>query len=130
VSNVGILGTNATEVHIGGRLACTGGVPSNTSSVSANAGTGATISIAGTDMSGVITLTTGTGTLSTGQQMTWVPNTAFINSINSVVVCAGSTNAAGKNWWVGSFTSSRFILSCTTALANSTVYLINYIVIG
>lgn len=108
----------------------TGSAPSI--SLGGAAGSGASSSIVGTNMSGKITLNVGTGILSSGtvMTMTFANSWAFPNG-SVVVFSPGNNNfAAIQTILYASSTATTVTLSCTTALTISTTYIGYYLVTG
>jgi len=107
-----------------------GGTPSL--SLGAAAGSGATSSIVGTNMSGKITLNVGTGVLSAGTIMTMT----FANNFsypNGCFITFGAGNAAFaviKTILYATTTTTTVALLCTAALTISTTYIGYYAVTG
>ncbi|HAC56647.1 TPA: hypothetical protein DCF80_04030, partial [Candidatus Saccharibacteria bacterium] len=85
--------------------------------------TSPTVSVSGTDTSGRITVTTGTGCASGGRLATITFATAF-GAAPRVTLTPASQNAAGLTTYIDDSTISTtaFDLSTTTTAANSTTY--------
>jgi hypothetical protein len=103
-----------------------------TLSMGAAAGTGATSSIVGTNMSGKITLNVGTGILSAGTVMTMTFAGGLTYPSGAVVTfSAGNDNFAAIAALVYATTSTTTVtLACRAALTISTTYIGYYTVTG
>jgi hypothetical protein len=92
------------------------------------AGTGATMSIAGSDYSGVITVNSGSASLSAGQLFDFT----FVNawaSTEYTVVLQPASNAAGDlqaRFNITSRTTTKWTLNLRTALTASSTYIWHY----
>lgn len=96
--------------------------PTIAAGASAQVGSGATASVVGTDLTGVITLVTGTGTLAGGTICTLTFGTTHAAAPEGVVAVSGV--ALHDLEWTTS--TAALTLSVTTALAASTTYKIGY----
>lgn len=123
----------AQDARFDGHFLSAGTAPS----IAANsgAGTGPTISIAGSDIAGTITLTTGTAPGTSTAICTVTFATAFAAAPKVVVVSASlNTRDAGAATWYydqGNTTTTTFKLDAgSNGLAATTAYKWNYFVIG
>jgi hypothetical protein len=110
-----------------GHLVPTGSAP--TVAAQAAAGTSPSAAIAGRDTAGTITLTSGTGTPATGNQVILTFNQAFATA-PIVVLTPGSAALAALHPYVAAATTTTFTVGFGVAAATSTAYPINYVVIG
>jgi hypothetical protein len=112
-------------------------IKGNSGALSIAASTGAgtspsSISVVGTDMSGVVTLTTGTSPSINAVLATITYNTAFSTAPVVVITPANAATAslvAAQAVWVNIATGNFTINTNTTALNASTIYKWNYVVI-
>jgi hypothetical protein len=112
-------------------------IKGNSGALSIAASTGAgtspsSISVVGTDMSGVVTLTTGTSPSINAVLATITYNTAFSTAPVVVITPANAASAslvAAQAVWVNIATGNFTINTNTTALNASTIYKWNYVVI-
>jgi hypothetical protein len=108
---------------------------SGTTSVTAGggAGTSPTISVTGTDMAGQISVTTGTSPLSAQIIVGLLYNTTFgaFSGVPYVTLTPTNANAAGQanNIYLDTPSTTGFNIKCISALAASTTYTWNYMVI-
>lgn len=110
-----------------GHLVPTGSAP--TVAAQSAAGTSPTAAVSGKDTAGTITLTTGTGTPATGNQVILTFNQAFA-SAPIVVIAPGSAALAALHPYVAAVSTTTFTVGFGTAGATSTAYPINYVVVG
>ena len=101
-------------------------------SLGAAAGTGASSSIVGTNMSGKITLNVGTGILSGGTVLTMTFAGSFAYPTGSVInFTAGNDNfSLISNLLYATTSTTGVVLACRTALTISTTYIGFYTIIG
>ncbi len=123
ISGTGVFGAAVSTVKltVTGHIVSGGSTPSI--AAGAGAGTGPTVSVAGTDIAGVITVTTGTGP-ATGKLAGITFASAFTAAPN-VVLTPANANAAGLQAYVDSATTSTTVFdldAATTAPTASTTY--------
>jgi hypothetical protein len=112
---------------LGGHVVPTGTAP--TAAVQAAAGTSATATIAGRDTAGVITLTAGSASTATGNQVVVTFNKAY--PVAPVVVLeSGNAALAALHPYVAATTTTSFTVGLGSAPATGTAYAISYVVIG
>ncbi len=110
-----------------GHIVPTGTAP--TAAAQASAGTSATAEVAGRDTAGVITLTAGSASLATGNQVIVTFNKPY--AVAPVVVLGYNTAAlAALHPYVAATTTTTFTVGFGTAPSASTAYAISYVVIG
>ncbi len=95
----------------------------------ANAGTTPTVSVVGNDVRGVITVTTGTGTVAVGALAAITFNSAWLVQ-PYVVVCGSNVAACALSPGVSTQGAGVFTLTTGFAPALSTTYTFNYLVMG
>lgn len=95
------------------------------------AGTGPTVAVSGTDLAGTVSVTTGTSP-GTGTVATVTFNVAFGSAPRAVMLTPANaaTAAAVADWYAGTATTTTFVLGAGVALAASTAYVWNYLVVG
>jgi len=110
------------------------GTPSYTLGASSIVGTGATLSIVGTDLGFEATLITGTGPSSVGTMFTITFDTAFSTNAPVVIFSERDLNSATYNStikpYVNSTSTTNFTFNNISALTASTTYKWSFIVIG
>jgi hypothetical protein len=110
-----------------GHVVPTGTAP--TAVAQASAGTGATAVIAGRDTAGTVTLTSGSGSVATGNQVIVTFNKAF--AVTPVVVLESTTGAlAALHPYVAATSTTAFTIGLGSAPSVSTGYVLNYLVVG
>ena len=119
---------SVTTLVVTGHIVTGGAAPSI--AAGAAACTTPTVSVAGTDTSGTITVTTGTGCAAAGKLATVTFATAFAAAPH-VVITPGSAAAAGLSAYVDSSTiaAASFDIDASTAPANSTAYKWSYVTV-
>ena len=134
--------TSVTKVNTSGAITTSSDIiakhlkgNSGALSITASTGAGTTpsaISVAGTDMSGVVTLTTGTSPSMNAILATITYNSAFATAPVVVITPANAATASLTNAqavWVSIATGNFAINTNATALNASTIYKWNYVVI-
>lgn len=119
-----------TDVHNG--LAVVGSSPTAPSvSVGAAAGSGATVTVTGSNIGGVITFNSGTGILSAGVifSLTFGGSFAFPTG-SSVSLDAANSNAPLYPIYVNSTSTTGFTVGWTSGTTLNTVLKYNYICVG
>lgn len=109
-----------------GHLVPTGSAP--TAAPQAGAGTSATATVAGRDTAGVVTVTSGSASLAAGAQVVLTFNKPF--AVAPVPVVSGASAAAEALQPYASATTTALTIGFGSAPSASTVYPVNYIVIG
>lgn len=110
-----------------GHVVPTGTAP--TAAAQASAGTSATATIAGRDTAGAITLTAGSASVATGNQVIVTFNKAF--AVAPVVVLTPVTAALGAlHPYVSAASTTAFTVGLASAPTVDLVYVLNYVVIG
>jgi hypothetical protein len=110
-----------------GHIVPTGTAP--TAAAQAAAGTAATATIAGRDTAGAITLTAGSASVASGNQVVVTFNKAF--AVAPIVVLAPVTAALGAlHPYVAAASTTTFTVGLASAPTVDTAYVINYVVIG
>ena len=142
-SNTIVLGnTSITKVSTSGAIVTTNGITAkhikgNSGALSIAASTGAgtspsALSVTGTDMSGVVTLTTGSSPTINAILATITYNSAFSTAPVVVITPANAATASltsAQAVWVNINTGNFTINTNATALNASTIYKWNYVVI-
>jgi len=102
-----------------------------TIAVSANAGTGATATLGAgsTDVSGTITLTTGSGAYSNGTNLTVTFNRAYATAPFVILTPANDMSASSTKGWYPGSTTTTFTVKNDIAASASYVYKFNYLII-
>lgn len=90
-------------------------------------GTGATVSVSGNDMAGVVTLNTGTGITNAGATMQLTFASAYSTTTPVVVV---TVRAGGKIVYSATSSTTTATFTAFDQLGDSTTYTINYIIIA
>jgi hypothetical protein len=122
------------ELAVTGDLTITGHIVTDGATPTLNAGSAAcstpTVSVAGTDIAGTVTITTGTSCSTTGVLANLVFDTAY-NVAPTVTLTAANANAAGLKTYVDDATVSTTDADINTATvpADSTTYIWNYHII-
>jgi hypothetical protein len=121
-----------TKLSLSSPIITTGTTPSN--SLSTGAGTGATASITGNSVGGVITINTGTGCVSTDDIITVTFATALTNTPKAIIITAANQTAGGamQRFYVNANTASTTaftIKNTATVLSDSQTYKLYYYVI-
>lgn len=97
------------------------------------AGSGATVSVVGSNLGGTITYNSGTGILGSGVIHTLTLANSFTFPTNSTVVLTPSNSAAallGTVGYISASSATAFSTSVTSGTAISTTFKWNYIVVG
>lgn len=125
--NGNITATNATvkSLHFTGM----GGAPTYALGPSSVVGTGASVTIAGTDAAFTITLNTGTGVSSNGTILN-ITTTADFPTAPVPVFSNANSSTIGTTVYMAGTGQHSITMSNTTALASSTTYIWNVILIG
>ncbi len=112
---------------LNGHIVPTGTAP--TAAAQSAAGTGATATVAGRDTAGAVTLTAGSASLGTGNQVIVTFNKPF--AVAPVVVLESTTAAlAALHPYVAAASTTAFTIGLGTAPTASTAYVINYLAVG
>jgi hypothetical protein len=138
-ANVGFSGNSGGPSFLGGNLTVAGTATSSHASGSGaaptavagtGAGTGGTVTVAGTDRAGVITITTGTTPLLNAviATMTFSVNYATAPNVILQQATASASNLSGIPY-VTTTTSTFVTNSATTPLTASTVYKYYYVIV-
>lgn len=123
-------GRAADEALLGGKLVGIGAVP--TVVAPAAAGTGATVSVVGSNTAGIVTLVTGTG-VTAGVQWTLTFSLPYVGAAVGVVNYTfpdGSVNNYPPIASSATITTLQLATLGTAVLSDSTSYKFNYVVIG
>lgn len=110
-----------------GHIVPTGTAP--TAAAQASAGTGATATVAGRDTAGAVTLTSGSASVATGNQVIVTFNKPF--AVAPVVHLTPVTAALGAlHPYVAATSTTTFTIGLASAPSTGTAYIFNYVVIG
>ncbi len=110
-----------------GHLVPTGAAP--TAVAQAAAGTSASVAVAGKDTAGELTLTSGSASLATGNQVVVTFNQPYAVA-PVVVVSPGGPNASAQAPYVAAATTTGFTVGFGVAPAATTTYRVHYVVVG
>lgn len=112
---------------LGGHVVPTGDAPA--AAVQAGAGTGATATVAGRDTAGIITLTSGSGSVASGNQVVVTFAKPFAVAPVVMTNAANAAAATGVQRYASTTTTS-FTVGFGVAPATGTAYAISYVVVG